>query len=166
MQNHTLCVKLHTSVIYNYTLCKATFFFAISEQFLSCPHWKFLHLTETFYTTNSCDGCDKFKVWLTYLLDRNLYRSQILRGRISEEASILWKGRDGRIFWGKISFQTPFSCEYDDEAIIEIFHVQKIQPAKVKLWSARPACFLFCRQMLTFVIAFQIQLFKSSAQRD
>ena len=36
------------------------------KQFLSRNHWKILHLTDFFYTTSGCDGCDKYEVWLQY----------------------------------------------------------------------------------------------------
>ena len=32
------------------------------KQFLSRNHWKILHLTDFFYTTSGCDGCDKYEV--------------------------------------------------------------------------------------------------------
>ena len=71
------CVKLHivckiTHCVSNYTLFKTTHFgicvklhtFCKTEHFLSRIHWKILHLTEHFYTTSGCDGCDKYEVWL------------------------------------------------------------------------------------------------------
>ena len=45
-----------THCVSNYTFC------AISKQLLSRIHWKILHLTEYFYTTSGCDGCDKYEV--------------------------------------------------------------------------------------------------------
>ena len=50
------CVKLHT-------------FCAISKQFLSRIHWKILHLTEFFYTTSGCDGCDKYEAVTAVLIE-------------------------------------------------------------------------------------------------
>ena len=55
--NYTLCVKFHA-------VCKTTHFVhAITKQFLLRTNWKILHLTEFFYTTSGCDGCDKYEVW-------------------------------------------------------------------------------------------------------
>ena len=55
--NYTLFVKLHTY-----------FLPAISKQLLSRTNWKILHLTNFFYTTSGCDGCDNYQVWLRVCL--------------------------------------------------------------------------------------------------
>ena len=54
VNSYLMCVKLHTFL--NYACC------AVSKQFLSCTHWKILHLTGNFYTISGCDGCDKYEV--------------------------------------------------------------------------------------------------------
>ena len=55
-------MKLHT-------FCKTTYFLpAISKQLLSRTNWKILHLTNFFYTTSGCDGCDNYQVWLRVCL--------------------------------------------------------------------------------------------------
>ena len=33
-----------------------------SKHFLAYTLWKILHLTQNFYTTSGCDGCDKYEV--------------------------------------------------------------------------------------------------------
>ena len=46
-----------------HNFCKTTHFVWYQNWFLSSPLWKILHLTEIFYTTSGCDGCDKYEVW-------------------------------------------------------------------------------------------------------
>ena len=38
------------------------------KQFIRVPIGKFLHLANFFYTTNGCDGCDKYQVWRELIL--------------------------------------------------------------------------------------------------
>ena len=56
-----------------YTLCVEWQPVCISKNFHSRTHWKILHLTEIFYTTSGCDGCDKYQVWHLGTLSKHFY---------------------------------------------------------------------------------------------
>ena len=47
----------------HYTMCKIAHCKKLdSMHFLSYTLWTILHLTQNFYTTSGCDGCDKYEV--------------------------------------------------------------------------------------------------------
>ena len=54
MKIHTVCEITHFSL--NYILLACNMKTRIT--------WKILHLTEFFYTTSGCDGCDIYQVWV------------------------------------------------------------------------------------------------------
>ena len=64
-----MCLKLHTlcqitHCVSNYTLfVKLHILCNIKAVSFTYP-LEILHLTEYFYTTSGCDGCDKYEVWL------------------------------------------------------------------------------------------------------
>ena len=62
---HSVCEITHFRICVNYTLfCKTTHFVQYQCRFFPFRiHWKILHLTDFFYTTSGCDGCDKYEVW-------------------------------------------------------------------------------------------------------